>query len=188
MKIRMVAAKNNPVLLCKKPHQLIKIALKDLRQVEKMPDKYVVDMGFYHRPNSHCSVCFAGAVMAISLKISHKANIIPSCLDNELLRFRLEALDSVRCGNVAGFVLGFYGSWGWEEFAPFDAIMVTAAPEEIPPALLAQLAKGGRMVVPVGRESGVQQLLSITRTGDRYDQEALEAVSFVPLVQDPKER
>jgi protein-L-isoaspartate(D-aspartate) O-methyltransferase len=80
------------------------------------------------------------------------------------------------------------GSWGWEEFAPFDAIMVTAAPEEIPPALLAQLAKGGRMVVPVGRESGVQQLLSITRTGDRYDQEALEAVSFVPLVQDPKER
>src|SRR5688572_15166149 len=115
MKIRMVAAKNNPVLLCKKPHQLIKIALKDLRQVEKMPDKYVVDMGFWHRPNSHCSVCFAGAVMAISLKISHKANIIPSCLDNELLRFRLEALDSVRCGNVAGFVLGFYGSWGWEE-------------------------------------------------------------------------
>ncbi len=80
------------------------------------------------------------------------------------------------------------GSWGWEEFAPFDAIMVTAAPEEIPPALLAQLAKGGRMVVPVGRESGVQQLLSITRTGDRYDQESLEAVSFVPLVQDPKER
>ncbi len=80
------------------------------------------------------------------------------------------------------------GSWGWEEFAPFDAIMVTAAPEEIPPTLLAQLAKGGRMVVPVGLESGVQQLLSITRTGDRYEQETLEAVSFVPLVQDPKER
>jgi hypothetical protein len=115
MKVRMVAAKNNPVLLCKKPSQLIKLALKDLRQVEKMPDKYVVDMGLWHKPNSHCSVCFAGAVMAVSLKISHKANIIPNRLDNELLRFRLEALDSVRCGKVIGFVLDFFGSCGWEE-------------------------------------------------------------------------
>jgi protein-L-isoaspartate(D-aspartate) O-methyltransferase len=78
------------------------------------------------------------------------------------------------------------GTWGWQEHAPFDAIMVTAAPEEMPDRLLEQLAKGGRIVIPVGRESGVQQLVLVTRVADRYEQEVLEAVSFVPLVQDPK--
>jgi protein-L-isoaspartate(D-aspartate) O-methyltransferase len=78
------------------------------------------------------------------------------------------------------------GSWGWPEHAPFDAIMVTAAPEEIPDALLAQLTIGGRMVIPVGRESDVQRLILITRMAERYEQEALEAVSFVPLVQGPR--
>jgi protein-L-isoaspartate(D-aspartate) O-methyltransferase len=78
------------------------------------------------------------------------------------------------------------GSWGWQEHAPFDGIMVTAAPEEVPDALLAQLTLGGRMVIPVGRESGVQRLVLITRMAERYKQEALEAVSFVPLVQGPR--
>ncbi len=78
------------------------------------------------------------------------------------------------------------GSWGWPEHAPFDAIMVTAAPEEIPDALLDQLSIGGRMVIPVGRKSGMQRLVLITRLADRYEQEELEAVSFVPLVQGPK--
>lgn len=75
------------------------------------------------------------------------------------------------------------GTWGWPEHAPFDAIMVTAAPEDVPEALLAQLAVGGRMIIPVGRESGVQRLVLITRTPERYAKESLEAVSFVPLVQ-----
>jgi len=78
------------------------------------------------------------------------------------------------------------GFGGWPEHAPFDAIMVTAAPEQIPDTLLDQLAVGGRMVIPVGRESGVQHLLRITRLADRYEQEVLEPVSFVPLVQGPK--
>jgi protein-L-isoaspartate(D-aspartate) O-methyltransferase len=78
------------------------------------------------------------------------------------------------------------GSWGWPEHAPYGAIMVTAAPEEIPDALLAQLTVGGRMVIPIGYEGGVQQLVLVTRMTDRYEHEALEAVSFVPLVRDPK--
>lgn len=73
------------------------------------------------------------------------------------------------------------GSWGWPQQAPFDAILVTAAPAEIPPALLDQLADGGRMVIPVGTGSG-QTLAVITRKGDGYRREDIEPVSFVPLV------
>jgi protein-L-isoaspartate(D-aspartate) O-methyltransferase len=75
------------------------------------------------------------------------------------------------------------GSWGLKQFAPFDAIIVTAAPEEIPEALLQQLAVGGRMIIPVGKGHGVQKLLKITRTASHYEQQLLEAVSFVPLCQ-----
>lgn len=73
------------------------------------------------------------------------------------------------------------GSWGWEAHAPYDGIVVTAAPLEIPQPLLAQLADGGRMIIPVGRR-GAQDLRIITRLGDRYEDRHLAAVSFVPLI------
>jgi len=73
------------------------------------------------------------------------------------------------------------GSWGLKQCAPFDAIIVTAAPEEIPQTLLEQLAVGGRMVIPVGEGHGIQQLLKITRTPTQFEKQLLEAVSFVPL-------
>ncbi len=72
------------------------------------------------------------------------------------------------------------GGWGWPEQAPFDGILVTAAPEEIPGTLLEQLAVGGVMVIPIGRE-GMQVLHRITRTADSYVYEAIEPVSFVPF-------
>ncbi|HEV2333565.1 MAG TPA: protein-L-isoaspartate(D-aspartate) O-methyltransferase [Gammaproteobacteria bacterium] len=74
------------------------------------------------------------------------------------------------------------GGWGWPQHAPYDGIMVTAAPEEVPPALLEQLAVGGRMLIPVGPQ-GRQDLLLITRReAERYDREVIEHVSFVPLL------
>ena len=73
------------------------------------------------------------------------------------------------------------GTWGWPQQAPFDAILVTAAPAEIPRALLDQLAEGGRLVIPIGAGSG-QTLAVITRNSDGYEREDLEQVSFVPLV------
>ncbi|HET7308002.1 MAG TPA: protein-L-isoaspartate(D-aspartate) O-methyltransferase [Gammaproteobacteria bacterium] len=73
------------------------------------------------------------------------------------------------------------GSWGWPEQGPYDAILVTAAPEEVPNALLEQLAPGGRMVIPVGGR-GLQELVRITRYDDHYEQETLDKVSFVPLL------
>ncbi|MDC5704191.1 protein-L-isoaspartate(D-aspartate) O-methyltransferase [Vibrio europaeus] len=72
------------------------------------------------------------------------------------------------------------GWQGWAVKAPFDAIIVTAAAESVPAALLAQLAEGGVMVIPVGNEE--QQLLKITRNGNDYLSEVIEMVRFVPLV------
>lgn len=73
------------------------------------------------------------------------------------------------------------GSWGWPEFAPFDAIIATAAPEQVPEALLQQLAIGGRLVMPVGPQ-GVQELVLLTRTADGIERQVLDKVSFVPML------
>ena len=72
------------------------------------------------------------------------------------------------------------GHVGWRERAPFDGIILTAAPPAVPKMLLQQLAVGGRMVLPVGGE-GEQSLQVITRTADGYDSEPLIPVRFVPL-------
>jgi len=69
---------------------------------------------------------------------------------------------------------------GWPEAAPFDGIIVTAAPDDVPPPLVEQLKIGGRLVVPVGR--GEQDLLVLTRTDDGLREEQRLAVRFVPLV------
>ncbi len=73
------------------------------------------------------------------------------------------------------------GSWGWPEQAPFDAIIAAAAPAEVPPALLEQLAVGGVLVIPVGGEAG-QQLHRITRTEQGFEDEVIERVMFVPFL------
>jgi len=72
------------------------------------------------------------------------------------------------------------GSLGWKEKGPFDAIIATAAPQQVPQELLNQLADGGRLIIPVGGED-VQELRLITRTGDDYHTRIVEAVRFVPL-------
>jgi protein-L-isoaspartate(D-aspartate) O-methyltransferase len=74
------------------------------------------------------------------------------------------------------------GSWGWAPNAPYPAIMVTAAPESVPPSLLEQLAVGGRMVIPVGSSHGVQQLKVYTRTVEGIEESTREYVHFVPLL------
>ncbi len=72
------------------------------------------------------------------------------------------------------------GSYGWEENAPYDAIMVTAAPSEVPKALQDQLKIGGRMIVPVG--DAFQELVLIVREKRRFKKKKLLPVRFVPLV------
>jgi protein-L-isoaspartate(D-aspartate) O-methyltransferase len=71
------------------------------------------------------------------------------------------------------------GGMGWERHAPYDAILATAAPEQIPPELVAQLAVGGRMVIPVGVET--QQLQLVVRSSAGVEITAVDEVRFVPL-------
>lgn len=77
------------------------------------------------------------------------------------------------------------GWQGWSAHAPFDAILVAAAPESVPPRLLEQLAEGGRLVIPVGPQGRAQQLLMVRKHAGTLREEILGPVSFVPLVQGP---
>ena len=74
------------------------------------------------------------------------------------------------------------GSQGWPEYAPFDAILVSAATPEMPPALFGQLREGGRIVVPVGPASS-QELQLIRKVGGEPEVKVLEGCRFVPLVE-----
>jgi protein-L-isoaspartate(D-aspartate) O-methyltransferase len=93
---------------------------------------------------------------------------------------RLEALGygnvNVRIGD---------GYQGWPEQAPFDAVIVTAAPETVPRELVNQLAEGGRMVLPVG--IGIQELLLIERKDGKVTQRHITSVRFVPMVHGDEE-
>jgi len=77
------------------------------------------------------------------------------------------------------------GYAGWPEEAPFDAIVVTAAPPEVPPALREQLAVGGRLVIPVGRDW--QELEVHTRTAEGWEVREVFPVRFVPMVRGEEE-
>jgi protein-L-isoaspartate(D-aspartate) O-methyltransferase len=74
------------------------------------------------------------------------------------------------------------GGLGWPEHAPFDAIIVTAAAPDIPPALIEQLRPGGRMVVPVGPRHGDQELTLLTKdSAGKVTRRNILPVAFVPL-------
>ncbi|HVY80266.1 MAG TPA: protein-L-isoaspartate(D-aspartate) O-methyltransferase [Steroidobacteraceae bacterium] len=75
------------------------------------------------------------------------------------------------------------GTQGWPENAPFDAILVAAAAPQVPGTLKAQLAIGGRLIIPVGTAPGMQTLRKITRVGEgAYEDDTLGGVAFVPLI------
>jgi protein-L-isoaspartate(D-aspartate) O-methyltransferase len=97
-----------------------------------------------------------------------------------LARRARKILDSIGCGTVNIKVTD--GTFGWEEVAPFDAIIVTAGAPMIPENYKKQLAIGGRLVIPVGSR-GVQVLKRVTRTGaEAFTEENLIDCRFVPLL------
>jgi len=75
----------------------------------------------------------------------------------------------------------FDGTLGWKEYAPFDAIMVTAGSPNVPEPLKEQLADNGRMIIPVG-DRYTQELIKITRKGENFEQEGLGGCRFVNLI------
>src|SRR6266566_2144192 len=78
------------------------------------------------------------------------------------------------------------GYKGWPEHAPFDAIIVTAAPDHVPQPLVEQLKEGGRMIIPVGK-TGAQMLYLLEKRGGKIKQEAVIPVKFVPFTRDHAE-
>ena len=112
------------------------------------------------------------AVLAELADRVHTIEIIP-----ELSERARETLSAMGYSNI-DFSTGD-GRDGWPEEAPFDAIIVTAAPGQVPPALKEQLADGGRLVIPVG--TSAQYIHRIVRRGGEFEDEGLLAVRFVPL-------
>jgi protein-L-isoaspartate(D-aspartate) O-methyltransferase len=90
-----------------------------------------------------------------------------------------ERLARLGCENVR--VRCADGYFGWEAHAPYDAIIVTAAAEEVPPPLLEQLRDGGKLVIPIGPPGGYQTLWEITKTGGETRKRDVTGVLFVPL-------
>ncbi len=99
----------------------------------------------------------------------------------ELSREAEQRFEALRLHNIVCRIGD--GSRGWVEQVPFDRIIVTAAAEEVPVALVDQLAPDGIMVLPVGEEYRDQKLLRVRRKGQGYSTEDLGAVRFVPLVE-----
>ena len=98
-----------------------------------------------------------------------------------LMKLARKRLREIGCRNV--HIKLSDGSWGWKEHAPYDGIIVTAAPAQVPPALLEQLAPDGRLIIPVGGPT-MQELMLVQQTDKGPIQERLELVNFVPLVRD----
>jgi len=107
--------------------------------------------------------------------------IIPELAEAAAARLRALGFDNVR-------VLTGDGYRGVPAEAPFDAIIVTAAPDHVPEPLKEQLAPGGRLVIPVGPEGGVQELLVLTKTEHGLREEKLIPVRFVPMTGEAQRR
>ncbi|SLN30029.1 Protein-L-isoaspartate O-methyltransferase [Aquimixticola soesokkakensis] len=98
-----------------------------------------------------------------------------------LVREAQAVFDQLDLGNITAFAAD--GSFGLPDQAPFDRILVTAAAEDPPGPLLAQLRVGGIMVVPVGQSDAVQSLIKVTRLESGFDYHELRPVRFVPLLE-----
>lgn len=114
------------------------------------------------------------AVMSPLVRFVYSIERIGALLERARQRFRELNISNVHLRHGDGFQ-------GWNGHAPYDAILMAAAPLAIPEVLFAQLAQGGRLIAPVGPE-GRQQLVRITRRGDDFHKETLGLVSFVPLL------
>jgi len=121
---------------------------------------------------------YQAAVLAHLVKHVYSIEIIP-----ELATGAVAALSKLGYDNIT--VRTGDGYAGWPEHAPFDGIIVTAAPEEIPPPLLKQLARGGKLVIPVGAEHGYQEILLVeVDEAGKISKRSVLPVRFVPLTGD----
>jgi protein-L-isoaspartate(D-aspartate) O-methyltransferase len=122
---------------------------------------------------------YQAAVLGELAKEVYTVEIVPALAENarQILNQLGYQNVHVRTGN---------GYEGWAEYAPYDAIVVTAAPDRVPPALIEQLALGGKLVIPVGRWQ--QDIVTISRTPDGLVETRTIPVRFVPMTGKPSDR
>jgi len=120
---------------------------------------------------------YQAAILAEIVDAVYTIEIIGELADSAKKRLQEMGYDNIT-------VIKGDGYYGWEKTAPFDAIIVTAAAEFIPPPLIDQLKNGGKMIIPVGSPFGVQWLMLVTKAGDTVTTSRLTPVRFVPLTRD----
>lgn len=122
---------------------------------------------------------YQAAVLAEMGMTVYSIEIVPQLADQARINLKTTGYTSVHVRTGDGYK-------GWPEEAPFDGIILTAAPGTIPPVLIEQLKPGGVMVLPVGRENQIQTLKKIIKTQDGIKETDLIKVRFVPMVRDKK--
>jgi protein-L-isoaspartate(D-aspartate) O-methyltransferase len=117
---------------------------------------------------------YQAAILSKIVKEVYTVEIIPELGNAAADRFKKTGFANVQTKIADGYN-------GWQEHAPFDAIIVTAAAEYIPPPLIKQLKEGGKMVIPVGSPFMTQMLLLVEKKGNKTKTRSLLPVVFVPL-------
>jgi protein-L-isoaspartate(D-aspartate) O-methyltransferase len=117
---------------------------------------------------------YQAAILAELTDEVYTIEIIPKLAARAAQAFERVGYDQIAVKQADGY-------WGWEEHSPFDAIIVTAAPDHIPQPLVQQLADGGKMVIPIGPPGGYQSLWLLERQGDQVIRRNWGGVSFVPF-------
>jgi protein-L-isoaspartate(D-aspartate) O-methyltransferase len=120
---------------------------------------------------------YQAAVLAEVVKDVYTLEIISELAHEAAIRLKAMHYDNIHAKRSDGY-------HGWSQYAPFDAIVVTAAAPEIPPPLIDQLAEGGRMVIPVGSKFSIQNLVLVTKSNGKISKTNLMPVRFVPFTRD----
>ncbi|MDH5297797.1 MAG: protein-L-isoaspartate O-methyltransferase, partial [Desulfobulbaceae bacterium] len=122
-----------------------------------------------------CGCGYQAAVLSLLAREVYSTEIIPQLATTAGERLKKLGYDNVTVGSMDGY-------YGWQEKAPFDGIIVTAAAESVPPPLLLQLKAGGRLILPVGPPMGFQKLVTVTKgEGNTCHTNEILGVAFVPL-------
>ncbi len=122
---------------------------------------------------------YQAAILSLLVKEVYSVERIEALLKQARARFQELKLRNIRLKYDDGTI-------GWPEYGPYDGILATAAPVEVPMPLLEQLTLGGRLIIPIGKQ-GVQNLMLYTRTHEGVEETFIEQVSFVPMLSGQKQ-